>query len=286
MPRHVLVSIDDSERSFAALEYALASFPNASLTALTVVDPRADRASSPDEREGPTETDVLDRAVERAEDHGLDLRTERRTGTPRGEILSAAVGLDVDHLVLGSHGQSPVSRPFLGRVSEAVLRRSAVSTTIVPEPASAVRDRELPGRVLIAVDGSEQSDAALEYALETLGGGTHTALHVISLPFDRSHVDVSGTYLDKILTAHEASADVVLESAREMADGRGIDLETERAYGSPAAEIVEYAETNGFDQIVMGSHGRSLAARMVTGTEAERVARRTTRSVTLVRGRA
>jgi nucleotide-binding universal stress UspA family protein len=69
-----------------------------------------------------------------------------------------------------------------------------------------------------------------------------------------------------------------------LADERGMTIETETAPGAPAAAIVERAESNDYDQIVMGGHGRSLAARLFTETVAERVTCRSPQTVTLVRG--
>lgn len=290
MPQHVLVPVDGSDHGFAGLEYCLASFPDASLTALSVVDPTHDHAATVGSPESPTERAekraerVLESAADRADDHNRELRTVRRTGTPHTEILEAITENDVDHVSLGSHGESPITRPFLGHVSEAVVRRSPVSTTIVPETTTAIRDRELPGKILVPVDGSEQAEAALAYALETFSDASHTALHVLTLPFDRPQEAVQGTYLEAVLRDHEERAEGILESAATLADELGPMIDTETVSGKPAAEIVNFAEANGYDQVVMGSHGRSLTARLFTGSVAERVARRSTRTVTLVRG--
>ncbi|ELY44039.1 universal stress protein, partial [Natronorubrum sulfidifaciens] len=130
MPQHVLVPLDGSDRSFAGLEYSLASFPDATLTALFVVDPTRDHdatvgtADSPLERAEDRGERVLDRAVDRAEEVGRPCRTLLRTGTPHTEILAAASESNIDHLVLGSHGESPITRPFLGHVSDCLLYTS------------------------------------------------------------------------------------------------------------------------------------------------------------------
>ncbi|ADD07365.1 UspA domain protein (plasmid) [Natrialba magadii ATCC 43099] len=288
MPRHVLVPIDGSDHADAGLEYCLTSFPDASLTALYVVDPTHDHEAAVGsqttsiERAEERGDQVLERAASRAADRGRKIETVRRTGTPHTEILSLATD-DVDHIVLGSHGESPITSPFLGRVSEAVVRRTPVSTTLVPESTTAIRDRDLPGDVLIPVDGSAQADAALAYALETFPDATHTVFHALSLPFDRPRSAVEGTYLEAILTDREERAEAVFESATTIADELGPSIETATADGKPAQSILEYAETNGCDQIVLGAHGRSLRARLL-GSVAERVARRSPRTVTLVQG--
>ncbi|AFZ71697.1 universal stress protein [Natronobacterium gregoryi] len=295
MPQHVLVPVDGSDHGFAGLEYSLASFPDAALTALYAVDPTHDHGATaggdPPSTERARERGerVLERAAGRADEYGHDsgFETLLRTGTPHTEILSVAADDDrgIDHVVLGSHGESQIKRPFLGRVSEAIVRRAPVSTTVVPESTTAMRERELPGTALVPVDGSEQADAALEYVLAQFPDADHVAFHALSLPFDRPRSDVAGTYLEKVVTAHERRAEEILESATELADDHDATIETATGDEKPAAAIVEYAETEGVDQIVMGSHGRSLAARLLTGSVAERVARRSPRPVTLVRGR-
>ncbi len=289
MPQHVLVPLDGSDHAYAGLEYSLASFPDATISAVFVVDPAHDHEatagsteSALDRAEERGET-VLEQAVDRAEAHGHDLQKYLRTGTPHKEILALA-NTDVDHVVLGSHGQSPISRPFLGRVSEAVVRRAPVSTTIVPEPTSALEGRDLPGSILVPLDGSEQATAALEYALETFPDGEYTILHALSLPFDRPRSAVRGTYLEDLVEDRETRAERIFETARSVADEYDVTLETETANETPGNAIVDAAESTDYDQLVMGSHGRSLAARLITGSVAERVARRSPRTVTLVRG--
>jgi len=290
MPQHVLVPLDGSDRGFAGLEYSLESFPDASITALSVVDPTWDHTAavgSPEstlERAEERAEAILERAADRVDEHGREGRALLRTGRPHTEILAVATDDDVDHVVLRSHGESPITSPFLGHVSEAVVRRAPVSTTIVPESTAALRERDIPGEVLIPVDGSEQAEAALVYALEAFPEATHTALYVLELPFDRSEAAVEGTYLEAVRADYEDRAEEILESATALADERDASIETATASGTPAEEIIDYAVANEYTQIVMGSHGRSLPARLITGSVAERVGRRSPRTVTLLRG--
>ncbi|WIV65877.1 universal stress protein [Natrialbaceae archaeon AArc-T1-2] len=291
MPSNVLVPIDGSEQAIAGLEYCFASFPDATITALYVVDPGYDNYASVGERESIEDRAqaaadrILDRARTRADDRGHELETAVRTGSPQTEILEHVVAEDVDHVVMGSHGESPITRPFLGHVSEAVVRRAPVSTSVVSEPPADLTQRDLPGRILVPVDGSEQADAALEYALEAFPDATIAVVHVVDLPFETGHDEVGGTYLESIRDEFDERADEILASAETIADEQGRSVETASIYGDPKSEIVEYALEAECDQIVMGGHGRSLAARLVTGTVAETVTRRSSITVTLVRGR-
>jgi len=60
-------------------------------------------------------------------------------------------------------------------------------------------------------------------------------------------------------------------------------VERELLAGRPATEIVECAAERDTDQIVMGSHGRDGAARLLLGSVSETVVRRSPVPVTVVR---
>jgi nucleotide-binding universal stress UspA family protein len=53
--------------------------------------------------------------------------------------------------------------------------------------------------------------------------------------------------------------------------------------GRPAREIVDYADENDIDHVVMGSHGRSGVSRIVLGSVAENVVRKSSVPVTVAR---
>jgi len=132
-------------------------------------------------------------------------------------------------------------------------------------------------RVLVPVDGSEQSEAALEEALEQFPDAEVHVLHVLQ---------VKTPWGDDTKTGGEISVDKgkdVLNSARSIAADRGRDLETELVEGNAAKTIVSYAEENDIGRIVMGSVGRSGVSRMLLGSVAESVIRRAPCSVTIVR---
>jgi len=88
MPQHVLVPLDGSDRGFAGLEYSLESFPDASITALSVVDPTWDHTAavgSPEstlERAEERAEAILERAADRVDEHGREGRALLRTGRP------------------------------------------------------------------------------------------------------------------------------------------------------------------------------------------------------------
>ncbi|AFO57399.1 MULTISPECIES: universal stress protein [Natrinema] len=143
MAKHVLVAVDDSTQSTEALEFACTEYPDATITALYVLDPgdfyavsgvEGTAVANYDEIEGHHQDraeDVLDGAREQAAEHGIDLETEHVIGGVSRSIVDYAAEHEVDHIVVGSHGRTGASRILLGSVAETVARRSPVPVTIV-----------------------------------------------------------------------------------------------------------------------------------------------------------
>lgn len=289
MPSNVLVPIDGSDQSYAGLLYAFESFPDAEFTTLHVVDTEREWYEGPafpdkwEERAEKAAAEVHERAEQLATEYGLALDTETGMGVPHKRILGFVVDHEVDHVVMGSHGRSPITRPFVGHVAEAVARRAPVSVSVVPQSTTAVRTRELPGRILVPVDGSPRAETALAYALEGFPGAPVTALHVVDVQVDYDHEELEGTYVEGMLDELRERAEDVLASAEERAADLDREIDTEVAYGKPGRAIVEYAAEEGYDQVVVGSHGRSGVARVLLGSVAETVVRRSTLPVTIVR---
>ncbi|MFC4552067.1 MULTISPECIES: universal stress protein [Halorussus] len=139
-------------------------------------------------------------------------------------------------------------------------------------------------KVLVPIDGSSQSDHALEHALEEFADDDITVIHVID-PIDAGYttsVGMPGGSQEWYDNAQK-EADALFEEAQEVADEYGVTLDTAEEMGRPSRTIVEYAEDEGFDQIVMGSHGRSGVSRILLGSVAENVVRRSPMPVTVVR---
>lgn len=138
-------------------------------------------------------------------------------------------------------------------------------------------------RVLVPYDGSELSDAALEHAVETYDDADIVLLHVldfVSAGYQAPPEAALPGYWSDWYDDAEASAEETLESARAEYDA---PTETETVLGRPARAIVEYVEERDVDAVVMGSHGRDGVSRILLGSVAESVVRRSPVPVTVVR---
>ncbi|NGM70678.1 universal stress protein [Natronolimnobius sp. AArcel1] len=140
MADRVLVPYDSSPLADDALEFALERFPDASITALYVIEiperhltllagpelqlPITDRARS-------YAADILEDATDVAGAYGRKVETQIETGKPDRRIVALATDKPYDVIVLGSHGRTGLSRVVLGSVAEAVVRRAPVPVVVV-----------------------------------------------------------------------------------------------------------------------------------------------------------
>ena len=141
--------------------------------------------------------------------------------------------------------------------------------------------------VLVAYDDSTQADRALAFALESFPDGHVTLLTVIDPADAGSRRRLALPPLgDEWLARAREDAEAHLADATERARDAGVDADTVIEVGRPANTIVGYAENHDVDQIVMGSHGRSGVTRILLGSVAETVIRRSPVPVTVARANA
>ena len=136
--------------------------------------------------------------------------------------------------------------------------------------------------VLVPIDDSEPAMQAVEHAVREYPDADLTLLHVID-PSIGTYGEGGMYAYDSLLEARRQAADELLENAAEIATDHDGSVERETVVGSPGTEIVAVAETDAVDHIVVGSHGRSGASRVLLGSVAERVVRRAPVPVTVVR---
>lgn len=148
----------------------------------------------------------------------------------------------------------------------------------------------MTARVLVPVDGSPLSWSALRHALEEFPDASVTVLHVVDLfepgygaypDFETSYEPLMGSeeWYDR---AREVS-EQLFEDARALADEHDREISTTSEVGDPKRMVVDYADEEEIDHIVLGAHGRQREDRPVFGSIAEIVARRATVPVTLIR---
>ena len=139
-------------------------------------------------------------------------------------------------------------------------------------------------KICCAVDFSEPSWIAMEYAADLASRlrAELTLVHVRAPPPPAaSDVLVSSRGVAEI-EAHRAEE--TLEVWRSDAETRAaLPVRARMLLGDPALEIARFADEEGIDLVVLGTHGRSGLSRLLLGSVAERVLRHAPVPVLVIR---
>jgi nucleotide-binding universal stress UspA family protein len=146
--------------------------------------------------------------------------------------------------------------------------------------------------VLVPLDSSELAEEALDYARELTGpGGKVTLLMVVQAP----EYVTSGFYpvpFEYQVENYESIRENRINEARDYLQKTASklthdDIEVSHAIlvGNPAEGIIELADAENVDAIVMSTHGRSGLSRWIFGSVTQKVLSGTSRPVFVVPSR-
>jgi nucleotide-binding universal stress UspA family protein len=128
-------------------------------------------------------------------------------------------------------------------------------------------------RILLPTDGSEGTAAAAEHAA-TIAAQFDATVHVVSVADARNRFEspsaglASEAWDERERERAEAAAE---ETAAALPDD--VPVEVAVRSGVPHEAIVAYADAEGVDVVVMGTHGRTGLDHYLVGSVAEKVVR-------------
>ena len=142
-------------------------------------------------------------------------------------------------------------------------------------------------RILVPTDGSETATAGLREAIKLAkeAGAQIRIIHVVDELIAASPLMYGGVY-QQLLDQLRANGESIIANARALADKAGIAVDAKliEVLGTHAGEhIVEAAKEWPADLIVCGTHGRRGVGRIVMGSDAEYIVRRSPVPILLVR---
>jgi nucleotide-binding universal stress UspA family protein len=201
--------------------------------------------------------------LEQGEALAAELGVEARLRVARGAnpphlLLDASGGADL--LVVGGGGEDRPGQVVLGSIASSAVHAAEVPVLVVRPPP---KGRDFPRDILIATDGSADSERGVELA------GT-----------------VAGTHGSRIALVHvsegRSQAHATLEhDARTVGEMAGVAAATIEEFGDPAGQIAKVARREGASLLVVGSRGLGGAQRL--GSVGERLAHEAPCSVLVAR---
>jgi universal stress protein A len=119
-------------------------------------------------------------------------------------------------------------------------------------------------KILVPVDGSPFMQSLVDYALDFAkkAGSELTFLYVLDMPT---------TALEEDVLRHKQASVRIPQECRDKAQRLGIKAESRIEVGRPGETIVNIAESEKFDLIMIGSKGHSHLRHLLMGSVADQV---------------
>jgi nucleotide-binding universal stress UspA family protein len=194
-------------------------------------------------------------------------------GRPAPSIAQYALESAADLIVMGTHGHGGFERLLLGSVTEKVLRKAPCPVLTVG-PAAAT-ERPDVGRILCALDFSDTSLRALDYAasLARLANAVLNVVHVIDWTVEEG-ASAPRTFDLRDFRRHLADdAFRRLRAAIPAALREQPMAEEITTFGKAHTAVLRLAAEKHADLIVLGVHGAGSLDRALFGSTAYHVVR-------------
>jgi len=126
--------------------------------------------------------------------------------------------------------------------------------------------------ILVPTDGSAGAAAAAAHAVDlaTIHGATVHALYVVDVRMSPISADMDH---DEVVALVDESGERPTASILDRAERAGVSAVEAIRLGVPHRVIQKYAEDEGVDLVVMGTHGRTGIEHALVGSVTERVVR-------------
>ncbi len=201
-----------------------------------------------------------------------------KIGSPAIQILEWAEEYETDLIVIAPYGQTGWRQALLGSVTAQIIKMSTRPVWVIqPKPparSSAERAFMKIRKILCPTDFSESADEALKSAA-SLAGDYSAELLV-------AHVVESPPFVPGSVSTMEAAAVKNLEAVSERMISAKVQVRHLVKCGQPSVQIVDLAEKNDADLIVIATHGLTGWRRALLGSVTDRVIKQTTKPMLII----
>lgn len=272
----ILVGYDGSPDADLALEWAAqTSLVEGGSVSVAIID---DPGALPGVAWTPEDywVDVERQAAQLLEKAGVDdAEVNRRHGAVVPTLI--ALAHDSSLVVLGGRGHSRIADIFIGSVSQHLARHAPCPVAVVR--ATEGRDAR---RIVVGLDGSRASEAALDFACRRARVTGEKISAVRGATFGSVHFDDHGRMPEALgRFLQEQEQQLATSVAAGVAAHPDIDIDSELISLAPAQALVETSRHASL--VVVGSRGLNAFAGMLMGSVSHEVLHRAHCPVVVVR---
>lgn len=180
--------------------------------------------------------------------------------------------LDVDLLIMSTHGRSGISRFMLGSNASAVIQLLRRPVLLLRPQSLSQGDLPTVRRVLVTLDGSAFAERVLPWVqrVSQATGAQVLLLAVPEVPEPALYGAMAGA-VDELREQAEANAQRYLERVAAQLLAEGMPVQPLIEGSRPATTILDVAEREHVELIMLATHGRGGMERLMLGSVADRV---------------
>lgn len=136
-------------------------------------------------------------------------------------------------------------------------------------------------KILLATDGSEHSKRAAENAINIAKCSPNSKIEVVYvIDHDKVKSDVLKNWNSADIGDNRKDR---MKDVERIAKESGVSFEIKILHGEPGPAIVEYANKNNFEIVIIGSRGLNVLQEFMLGSVSHKVAKRANCPVLIVK---
>ena len=203
---------------------------------------------------------LLDRTVSLLPFHTGPVKKVIEVGSPADVILTTVEQEKIELIVMGARGVGPIKERLFGSVSHRILTGAPCGKLIVSRPAKTIQKILLPLR-----SASDTKDAIRFLELHPFRQPVELSLLSV-LPPIHPNWGLGALAAESLQGRERQNAQLFLESTAKQLKRIGYSVRTDVLIGTPTEAILEQAQGQRADLILMGSRGRHGVLRLVLGS--------------------
>lgn len=199
---------------------------------------------------------------------GVTATVQLEPGMASSTVPACAAAAGADLVTVGAQGDGPLGASFIGSTASRLLRQRHGTVLVVRNACHGPYQR-----VLIPVDFSPASQAAIHLVRAIAPEAFIVLLHVFDVPFE-GMLRYAGVSQDEVLRYRSDARLKAMQDLNALARQTGLGLHDFTAvteHGHAVQHILATEAQSRCDLVVMGKHGTHLSEELLLGSTTRRV---------------
>ncbi|HUF52938.1 MAG TPA: universal stress protein [Dehalococcoidia bacterium] len=285
MFKKIVIPLDGSDNSEAVIPFAaeIASRTGGELVLVTAVQQvgvwDATMSMQALDRENQVATEYLETKRAEVANLGANVSTKLAQGDAADAVLRTADEVGADLLAMTTQGRSGIARWLFGSVASRLVGHAKIPVLVIRPKEG--EDKGAPGpvvkKILVPLDGSEVALSILpvvEDFARTMGASVVLFTAVAPLAAYPGFETAGAAAIGEVIADLQKQAEETMAMVASEVKGRGIEASYVVALDTAVDGTCRAADELGVDLIAIATHGRGGLGRVVLGSVADGVIRR------------